>query len=861
MYAVVLQFCEMLFPVQLLQIMSMKIYFVKPLYFIYTCLFIAVSFEASAQEPYYFEKALIAGIPQTYGREAVYTDELAYQLYNKTLVKPVNGGEFGKDKQGYPIIWKEIKADTSHTLRSQNMQRRGLGGPAGPGIAPGNLRGGIGGTGGYMFLSYSSPKKQTAVLTITGNSAVFVNGNLHMGDTYNMGYMHIPVELKAGANEFYVRGSRVVARLDFPKTPVYLYTDDLTLPSILVNQDKDPLSGAITIANTTSTPIKGLVIKTELNGSHQELTVPELAPLSTRKVAFTFSPGKISTKGKYTCKINLIKQGKNIDEKSIEVEAVLPSESYSRTFTSAIDGSLQYYAVTPQSSVMTDSSALFLSVHGAGVEALGQARAYKPKTWGTLVAPTNRRPRGFNWEDWGRLDALEVLALAEKQFKHDPKKMYLTGHSMGGHGTWFLGATYPDKWAAIAPCAGYPTLKSYGSADGIIPDSSSNPNEQTLLRAGNQSDVIKLVKNYEPLGVYVHHGDSDKTVPVTYARQMRALLGNFHPDMNYHEQPGGSHWFGDESVDWKPLFDFFKWHNLKADSSVSNIHFKTASPGISSSFRWASVLQQTHALLYSEINLSRDLKSSTISGTTGNVQLLKFDLKDFTPGKVTISLDGKSPVFYTIKSAQESVVLGLKNGAWTITNPPSAQEKNPQRYGTFKDGFNHRMVFVYGTKGSAEENEWSFNKARYDAEAWYYRGNGAVDIIADKDYSTAKYADRGVVLFGNKETNSAWKKLLSDCPIQVDRNKITAGSKSWTGADLSTYFVWPIKTSKIASVAVVSGTGLKGLNAANANQYFAGASGFPDYMIYSLEILKSGARDIKAAGFFDMRWQLADSAK
>ena len=59
---------------------------------------------------------------------------------------------------------------------------------------------------------------------------------------------------------------------------------------------------------------------------------------------------------------------------------------------------------------------LFLSVHGAEVEAISQARAYKPKTEGPIVAPTNRRPRGFNWEDWGRLDALEVLEIAKNSF-------------------------------------------------------------------------------------------------------------------------------------------------------------------------------------------------------------------------------------------------------------------------------------------------------------------------------------------------------------------------------------------------------------------------------------------------------------
>src|SRR5207249_1249684 len=83
-----------------------------------------------------------------------------------------------------------------------------------------------------------------------------------------------------------------------------------------------------------------------------------------------------------------------------------------------------------------------------GVEAQGQADAYASKPWGHLVAPTNRRPFGFDWEDWGRLDALEVLDHAQQLLQTDPQRTYLTGHSMGGHGAWQVGATYPDRFAA-----------------------------------------------------------------------------------------------------------------------------------------------------------------------------------------------------------------------------------------------------------------------------------------------------------------------------------------------------------------------------------------------------------------------------
>lgn len=803
---------------------------------LFICLFLILT--SSAQETYHFKKGLVAGTPNRYGREALYTDALAYQLITNTLKTPADGATFGTDENGEQIVWQTVEADSANRLFRRGMNR------------------GAFGRGGYMYLTYDSDEEQMALLNVKGNSALFFNGELHAGDPYNSGWLYLPVKLKKGKNELYVRGLFITASLHFPAKPVLLNTEDPTVPSIVLGEKNKELQAAVVVINTTANALNGLQMKTTLSGKTMTTNLLTVPPMSTRKVFFRLDESGVTLAGKQDCPITLLQNGKVLDEGKIQLEAVNATDKYSKTFVSGIDGSLQYYAVAPQTTA-NKNSALFLSVHGAGVEAIGQARAYQSKDWGNLVAATNRRPRGFNWEDWGRLDALEVLNIAKERFKPDPQRIYLTGHSMGGHGTWFLGATYPDKWAAIAPCAGYPTLKGYGSADGLVPDSSSNPMEQMLLRSGNQSDVIKLVSNYKPLGVYVFHGDADRTVSVNYARQMRKILGEFHTDMSYYEYPGGSHWFGDHSVDWKPIFDFFKWHTIPVDTAINTIDFMTSSPGISASYHWVAIHQQHHPLQYSRIKLVRNRSLNTIVGNTENIRLLKLDLKDFEAGKaLKITLDSLAPVNYITKGAGDSLFLVKEAGGWVIGEKPDLYQKGPHRYGTFKDAFNHNMIFVYGTAGTKEENEWAFNKARYDAETWYYRGNGAVDIIADKDFALSKYKDRGVILYGNKTTNRAWNSLLSDCPLQVERNKITAGNKTWQGDDLSAYFVWPIRSSAVASVGVISGSGLKGMHAANANQYFAGASGFPDFMIYSMEMLKWGSNQVKMAGFYDHNWKL-----
>ena len=802
--------------------------------FILLILFVCSTVNTFSQNVYHFKKGLVIHSVSRYGREALYADQLAYNMYTKTLNIPAEGDSFGIDERGQAIKWQAIICDSMNRLRG---------------------RGGFGGA--YIYLTYTSSRDQNALLHIKGNSAVIFEGETHAGDPYSSGWLYIPIILKKGINEFYVRGQNIIAELIFPAKPVILNTEDPTMPFVVPGNQNHDLMGSVVVINNSTKSLHGLRLESNTAGTKMSTDVPIIPPMSTRKIIFHLNASALLQKGQYDCILQLFDKGNLIDQTKVLLDVVAAGDKYINTFISGIDGSLQYYAVTPQLSPANNSSALFLSVHGAGVEAIGQARAYQSKEWGTLVAATNRRPRGFNWEDWGRLDALEVLEIAKNKFKPDPQRVYLTGHSMGGHGTWFLGATYPDKWAAIAPCAGYPTLKEYGSADGLIPTASSSPAENILLRSGNQSDVLRLVSNFKALGIYILHGDADRVVPVRYARQMRKLLADFHTDLSYYEYPGGEHWFGDQSVDWKPLFEFFKWHKLVADSLINNIDFITANPGISDRYRWVSVQQQIHPLRYSRILLKRNLKAYNIIGSTENVLVMKLNLNGFNVNTdIQITIDSLNTIQYTTKTSGDSVYLLRQHNQWIVYSKPDFSQKGPHRYGTFKDAFNHKMVFVYGTRGTKEENEWSFNKARYDAETWYYRGNGTVDIIPDKEYSRARYDGRNIILYGNASSNSAYKTLLNDCPIQVDRNIIKAGTEIWQGDDLGAYFIWPIKGSAVTSVGVISGTGIKGMKAANANQYFAGGSGFPDFMIFRLGMIQFGSTGIKLAGFFDNNWKL-----
>jgi pimeloyl-ACP methyl ester carboxylesterase len=543
-------------------------------------------------------------------------------------------------------------------------------------------------------------------------------------------------------------------------------------------------------------------------------------------------------------------QGKLIDTIEIRLQQRHASDHHERTFISNIDGSVQYFSVAPSTS-SEKNQALVLSVHGAGVEARNQARAYSKKDWTNLVAATNRRPYGFNWEVWGAIDGMEVLAEAKRLFEPDPSRIYLTGHSMGGHGTWYLGVAYPDHFAAIAPCASYPDVVGYAqqNADRIH---ETEPQYEMFKRGANAGRTLELKRNYLQSGVYIFHGDADRTVSPEQARLMRRILGEFHLNFCYYEYPGGEHWFGNHSVDWPPIFDYFKLNSIPTPQQKNHIEFHTASPGVSASNYWTRIDRQTQSFRFS--NVVFDHAKDTITGTTDNVQgltlfLSMFDLKN-TPALV---IDGQ---YLNIGDPTKVVHLSKNQGRWTTVAEVNTSQKHAARHGGFKSAFENRMVFVYATGGNREENEWYRNKAGFDAETFLYRGNGSIEVIADRDFNPNNYPDNNIVVYGNASNHRAWNLLLAHSPVQVGKGEIRFGEQILKGNDLAAYFIYPRNDSPTASVGVVAGTGVEGMKATFANNYISGITGFPDLMIFNTDMLKDGLKGVKISGFFGYDWSI-----
>ncbi|HEV8077328.1 MAG TPA: prolyl oligopeptidase family serine peptidase, partial [Marinobacter sp.] len=132
-------------------------------------------------------------------------------------------------------------------------------------------------------------------------------------------------------------------------------------------------------------------------------------------------------------------------------------------------------------------------------------------------------------EGWDRAekDLLQIIKTIHKDYNADPKRLYLTGLSYGGFGTWWMASKHPELFAAIAPVVGW----------------------------GHPNLMGPIAKAQIP--VWQFAGGRDPTVPITYFYPgLNRLEQLGHPRVRFtnHEDMGHDAWRRVYSSD-----DFYQW--------------------------------------------------------------------------------------------------------------------------------------------------------------------------------------------------------------------------------------------------------------------------------------------------------------
>jgi pimeloyl-ACP methyl ester carboxylesterase len=720
---------------------------------------------------------------------------------------------------------------------------------------------------GYAYAEFVSDGKKRALAIAEKVGTFYFNGKNFYGDPYGHDIVRIPVILEDGVNRVLVQTSgygdhSFMFKLIPAPALLILISKDATLPDIIAGE-KQKLWAGITVLNTTSQRLRDIKLSIGDGRFFKEnqITVPSLFPLSVKKVPI---PIEVIQPLSATDTISIpvkVSYHDSFSEDRLPLRIREKEKSYKETFISKIDHSCQYYAVLlPKDYDPQKKYSLILTLHGAGVEASGLVDCFGPKDWAFVVAPTNRQKYGFDWQDWGRLDALEVLDLVKQSFPIDTTRVYLTGHSMGGHGTWHISLAHPDLFAASAPEAGWTTFqlyipwflqKSYMFAE---------PGQIAIRDMSLREDFTPdFVENALNLPIFILQGGSDDNVPPVHARLFASLLEKLGYEYHYKELPGKRHWFELDTVshilcvDDPEIMTFFK--EKKRELFPRHVIFKTTDIGQSYKSYWMEINEQERPFFESRIE--GEIKANGIEIKTQNIQQLSLFLsKDLLPyGNVIFLIDGEK-ISYDFKTSKKLTFLKKGDRFQTGKVKPSALKKSPEFYGPIKQAYFSPFVLVYGTKGDSITTEITLHQVRLEATRWWRVANGFTEILPDTEVTKELMENYNLILFGGAEDNFVTAKLSESLPIKVKNQKVFLDKKEISGDGIAAEYIYPNPANPKKFIFVHQGIGIDGLKLSTFfNPIYSGA-GLPDFIIFDDEVKYKGWGGVRAAGFFDSNWEL-----
>ena len=184
---------------------------------------------------------------------------------------------------------------------------------------------------------------------------------------------------------------------------------------------------------------------------------------------------------------------------------------------------------------------LILFLHGIGergdnlesVKKHGPPKIVEEQEYFPFILVSPQCPKN----EWWSTDVLNALIDdVVSRYRVDEDRVYVTGLSMGGYGTWHLAIEYPDRFAAIAPICG-----------------------------GGPPDKACKIKH---IPVWVFHGARDKTVPLKKSKEMVDALKECGGNVMFTVYPETDHDSWTETYNNPELYEWFLIHRRHDSSKI-----------------------------------------------------------------------------------------------------------------------------------------------------------------------------------------------------------------------------------------------------------------------------------------------------
>ncbi len=351
------------------------------------------------------------------------------------------------------------------------------------------------------------------------------------------------------------------------------------------------------------------------------------------------------------------------------------------------------------------------------------------------AAPLARGTAGY--QGVPEQDVYDMIDDLKARFLIDEDRIYLTGLSMGGGGTLWLGLTRPDVWAAIAP---------------VCPA----PPDGTAELAGNAANL--------PVHLFV----GDKDFLYQTATEWKTKLQSTAQRLDYVEYPGVGH----NSWEWayKDGFIFDWFSQFKRDLFPEKVSFTTKW------FKYNKAYWVTIDDLVPGVSASVEAKftaANSITVATSGVNAFTVSLEGhpmFTSSKkVSVTVDGRA---FNVKTADAASFMKAGDKWENQRFTPGLTSKQKGAEGPLYAAVEGSHIYVYGTADNPPADVIASRKAQAIAAADWTGMAGRImvfpRVVADREVRPSDYVRSNLILFGTRETNSVIEHFADKLPMHLD---------------------------------------------------------------------------------------------
>jgi hypothetical protein len=769
-------------------------------------------------------------------------------------------------------------------------------------------------------------------VTCTGVTSFYIDHQPFRGDVYGLGYgvastklevsdtLLLLIPLSGMENTAFQCGFSDISP-NYPSKLIEL--QDHVVPDIVVYNGQNTVAGAwfgLSVLNIDNQPLTHFFVASEEFKIVQQPTKTQIFGNQGGIINFQVDSESVlgsalcqdsSSSSKASFKISFVAHGPGgPGNYSLAISVSLSCRfwglPYAFTFLD-IDRSVQYAATRPPAFRCLKCPVLF-TFHGAGVYARKDAwvYAYQQQNTSWLLFPTNRRQFGFDWEGpgktnaWYAFNALLSLPGVPQALKSsygiNPQRIQYAGHSMGGHGCWYISTHAPDRALSVSPAAGWIKMGMYIPFFTRVSESLADPFlVQILMSSIAMHNTDFYMRNLKGIPLMVRMGALDDNVPPFHLKRMARIHNQLEKKTTatvVSEIPGESHWWGGV-VDDAPMQAFFNQHvNTTTHPLPKSFTASFFSPA---DFESRGAIQPIQLSQYGRaayIHVERSGGSSDEwTLTTMNVKKFRF-IKNEIPRPNSLIIDGKR--FQNIPSPDSDQVFCKISGSWQLCQweASNSKEKGRESIGPISRILEGPITIVYGTSCQSNfetDRQMQFqdrdtdslnsifnptepdcrqfyqDQALFLANSLYYQGRYTPRIIADKDLVNSE-PEGNLIILGGPEDNVYLNYLLnkkhwpSPVSFLTTEHGFQIGHRKFIHVDSATAYIVPSPDNYPHLMQIVAGNSFKAVKRAVGLIPTKSSWTVPDWVVTGPEFGWNGVGGLLGAGYWSNEWMFDPTA-